>query len=251
MTHAPFVVMLGLLIGLPFLLVGSRVLRLRRSAAVALLQDAAPLILGLSWIAALVAVTYSYWWIAPIGLGLGVYHLVLLRRSARVEEAPEWAATAPTMQLAVANVYVDNTEMDAAARQLAELDVDVIVVVETTPGFRAAFDAAGGTERYPHRAFDSNDDSDYAASIYCRGKPVAIEMRRIGRLRAACATLDVSGQPLLVVGVIPPAAVDKGGTSTILSWAARLCSQRISTSIRRLISPNSLNTSRKSAVLLP
>lgn len=211
MTHAPFVIMLGLLIGLPLLLVGSQVLRLRESAAVALLQDAAPVVLGLSWIAAVVAVVYSYWWVAVIGLGLGVYHVVLLVRSAWVESAPPWAATAPTMQVAVANVFVDNTETELAARQLAELDVDVIVVVETTPGFRAAFDAAGGAQRYPHRAFDADDDSDYAASIYTRAEPAVIEMRTIGRLRAACATVDVGGQPLQIVGVIPRAAVDKGG----------------------------------------
>ena len=45
--------------------------------------------------------------------------------------------------------------------------------------------------------------------------------------------------------------LDRLGTSSMPSCAARHCSQRISTSTRRLIRPNSLNTSRSGSVLLP
>ena len=118
------------------------------SPKVAPLQDAAQFVLARSWVATVVAAAFGYFWITAIGLCLGVYHLVLLRRSARPDEVPAWVESAPTLGLAVANVYLDTVEFAASGRQLAELDVDVdvVIVVEKTPRFREAFDAAAGSD---------------------------------------------------------------------------------------------------------
>lgn len=89
MSHVPFLVLLTLLLGVPgLLLVITQLLGMRRNATVALLQDAAPFVLARSWVATVVAAAFGYFWIAAIGLCLGVYHLVLLRRSARPDEVP-------------------------------------------------------------------------------------------------------------------------------------------------------------------
>ena len=179
---------------------------MRRNATVALLQDAAPFVLARSWVATVVAAAFGYFWIAAIGLCLGVYHVVLLRRSARPDEVPAWVESAPTLRLAVANVYVDNVEFAASARQLAELDVDVVIVVEMTPRFREAFDAAGGLGRFAHRAFDAADGSDYAVSLYTRLEPESIGMMSIGTLSVATAVIHCGAARLRVMGAIPHAA---------------------------------------------
>ncbi len=205
---------LVLLVGPPFLLVATRVARVRAHALIALLQDSTPVTLILAWIGLAVALAVHAWAVAAIAAGLSAYHVLVLYRLARRKATPRWVGHAPTTTVALANIYVDNDELDISAQQLLGAGADVLVVVETTPAFRAAFDAAGGTDRYPHRTFDPDDDSAYAVSLYSAVKPSVIEMIDIGELRAATATIAVGGQELQVVGAFPMAAVERGGYST-------------------------------------
>ncbi len=208
MTHIFFLVLLVALIGIPGVLIATRLLGFRRSTVVAVLQDATPLVLVLSWIAAVVAVIFGYYWIAGFGLCLGLYHVVVLHRSVSADEVPPWVEGAASIRLAVANIFIDNAELDASVHQLIEIEADVLVVVETTCAFRRAFDAGGGLERFPHRTFNPDDESDYAVSMYTSVEPKSIAMISLGRLPAATAVIDVGGADLRVVGVIPHAAVD-------------------------------------------
>ena len=206
--------LLGLLIGLPALAVATRLARVRAGRAVALLQDATPLVLVLAWVGLLISLLQGAWLAAAIAAVLAVYHLWLVYRLVRRRTTPGWVADAPTTTLALANVYIDNDEMDESARQLVAVNADIVVIVETTPTFRAAFDRVGGAERYPHRTFDADDDSDYAVSMYCSVEPHEMGMIDIGELRVASAMVPVGGAVLHVVGAIPTAAVDPGGYAT-------------------------------------
>ena len=202
---------LTLLIGLPAAAVASRLGRVRSWAPVAVLQDATPLVLVLAWVGLVLAVLGRSWLLASAAAVLCVYHVVLVARLLARRATPKWVRAAPTTKLALANVYVENDEFDVAARQLLDVGADLLIVVETTPDFRAAFDRAGGATRYPHRTFDADDDGEYAVSLYSVSEPTSIEMIDIGTLRAARAVVDVGGRPLHVVGAIPMAAVDPGG----------------------------------------
>ena len=64
-----------------------------------------------------------------------------------------------------------------------ESGADVLVVLETTPSFRDAFDLMGGQQVYPHRVFDPDDGSAYAVSIYASRPPQQMAMVSLGELR--------------------------------------------------------------------
>ena len=201
----------ALLIGLPAVVVVTRLLGLRRFQIFAIVQDTTPVVLLLAWVGLVVAAIARAWPLVAVAGVLAAYHVALVTRLAARNSPPRWVRSAPTTTLALANVYVDNDEFAVAARQLIEVGADVLVVVETTPAFRAAFEAEGGTERYPFRTFDADDDGEYAVSLYARSEPVEIEMIDIGELRCATARVDVGPVELQVVGAIPMAAVDPGG----------------------------------------
>lgn len=200
----------ALLLGLPAAAVATRIVKVRATAAAALLQDAMPIVLVLTWIALTLAIVRGEWLLASVAAVLAAYHVLVVWRLARPDAAPRWVAHAPRTNVVMANVYVDNDDFGPAARQLLEVDADVLVVVETTPAFRAAFDELCG-DRYPFRTFDEDDHGEYAVSLYCSAEPKRIGMIDIGELRAASATISVGPGELTVIGAIPMAAVDAGG----------------------------------------
>lgn len=201
----------AVLVGLPVIIAGSRMLGVRRVGTLALLQDSCPVVLGLVWIALAVAVAMRAWNIAVVAGVVATYHVCLVVSLLRARPVPDWVGTAPTTTLAVANIYVDNDELEAASRQLLSKCADHLVVLESNPEFRRVFDEVGGLSMYPFRTFDAEDRSDYASSMYSRREPLSIRMITIGELSAAQAIVDVSGLQLQILGVIPSAAVESGG----------------------------------------
>ncbi len=218
MNLAPRIAMF-VLVGIPAVAIITRVLRLKATTVVAVLQDATPVLLILAWVGLAMATIRASWVVAAVAALLCAYHLVLIARLVHRVEAPSWTRAAPKARVAVANVYVDNDDMEAAARQLAATEAEVLVVVETTERFRAAFDAVGGRDRFPHAVFDPDDDSDYAVSLYTNIADASLGMIDIGPLRATLARVPLGNRMLHVVGAIPVAAVDRGGYGT---WRRQL-----------------------------
>ena len=176
-----------------------------------MLQDATLVILALVGVGVPVALVAGDHNVAAIAMALAAHHLVLLVQEARPNRVPAWVERAPVISLAVANVYVDNDEIERCVQQLLGTAAEVVVVVETTPAFRAEFDAAGGTERYPYRIFDPDDTSEYAVSLYTSLEPSDMAMVPIGELVGAAAHVPVGCGWLQVIGVLAQAAVDPGG----------------------------------------
>lgn len=183
-----------------------------KGATLAIVYDASPWLLGLAWLVLVAAVVQGAWLLALLALAVGAYHLWLVVPRLLRNATPWWVHGAPQMTIAVANVFVDNRTPDEAAKQLAELDVDVVVVVESTPDFLARFDAAGGAQRFPYRVTDPADTSDYAVSVLSRSvvSPRSA-VRDIGPLRIAVAEVLLGGRSVVIAGVNPTAAVDPGG----------------------------------------
>jgi endonuclease/exonuclease/phosphatase (EEP) superfamily protein YafD len=177
--------------------------------------DALPILLLLAWVVMIAALVTRHWLLAVIGGVLCLYHLAIVVPRTLADRVPRWAKRAPTLDIVVANVFVDNTTPEAAARQLVTTSADVVIIVESTAKFMAIFDEVGGTDTYSHRVFDPNDNSDYAVTVASKRElGPRSRMTTIGPLRLAIADVDVGGIGTLVIGLNPMATVDPGGHET-------------------------------------
>ena len=129
-------------------------------SGLAVAYDALPILLLGAWVVTIAALVTRHWLLAAVGATLSVYHLSLVVPRLVAARVPRWAKRAPTLDIVVANVFVDNESPDDAARQLVAASADVVIVVESTAGFLAIFDEVGGDRTYPNRVSDPDDRSD-------------------------------------------------------------------------------------------
>lgn len=181
-------------------------------SVLAIAYDVLPLLLFLAPVITVTAAITGHLLLATTGAALTAYHAALVIPRLVPQRVPSWAPASPRLQLAVANVYVDNETPAAAARQLTESGADVIVIAEATPKFMHIFDAEGGDASYPHRVLDPADTSDYAVAIASRlplGRSSAV--RSMGRLRLAVAEVDVGGIQTTIATLNPRSTFDQDG----------------------------------------
>ena len=213
-------------------------------AGMALGYDALPILLLFGWIVAIAALLTRHWLLAGIAGGICAYHVWLVLPRLVKGRVPRWAKRAPTLDIVVANVFIDNETPDDAARQLVTAAADVVLVVESTPSFMATFDDLGGKEAYPYRVNDPDDHSDYAVTLASnRQLGPRSRMTTTGPLRLAIADIDVQGTSTLVVGLNPMATVDPGGHE---AWKEQIDALKVLVPTLRgpLIIAGDLNTTR-------
>jgi endonuclease/exonuclease/phosphatase (EEP) superfamily protein YafD len=206
--------------------------------------DALPILLLAAWVVAIAAVLTDHWLLAAIGAALIVYHLAVVVPSLIAARKPRWAKHAPTLEVVVANVFVDNKTPRDAARQLVATSADVVIVVESTAAFMATFDEAGGSDAYPSRVTDPDDHSDYAVTLASKRElGPRSRMASVGPLKLAIADIDVGGVSTLVVALNPVATVDPGGHET---WKEQIevLRELVPTLSGPLIIAGDLNTTR-------
>ena len=206
--------------------------------------DALPILLLGAWVVTVVAVVTHHWLLAAIGGALSAYHLAVVVPRLIAARKPRWAKHAPTLNIVVANVFVDNKTPRDAARQLVSCAADVVIVVESTAAFMAIFDEGGGSDAYPNRVSDPDDDSDYAVTLATKRElGPRSRMETIGPLRLAIADIDVDGVATLVVALNPMATVDPGGHET---WKEQIevLKDLVPTLSGALIIAGDLNTTR-------
>jgi endonuclease/exonuclease/phosphatase (EEP) superfamily protein YafD len=193
-------------------LAATSVLRISGRATVAVAQDVMVYLLALAWVVLILGLLGRAWLLAGAAALLVVYQLGLLIPRLIATRVPRWARDAPTLELLVANVFIDNETPAALAHVLLATGADVMVILEWNTVFVREFDAAGGREAYPHRVFDPADTSDYAVGI-ASNAPLLDESKVLtrGPLKLTQAVVDVGGQPLTILGLNPTAAVDPGG----------------------------------------
>ena len=184
-------------------------------STVAIAYDMLPLALFVAPVIAIWALLSGHLLLAAAGAILVAYHLTMIVPRLTSDRIPPWAHSAPRMRLAVANVYIDNPTLQAAAEQLAGLGADVIVIAESTPAFFDHFDAAGGDVSHPHRLFDPDDTSDYAVAIASR-YPLSSRsvMHTMGPLSLAVAEVEVDGVSATIAALNPMTAFDPDGHAT-------------------------------------
>jgi endonuclease/exonuclease/phosphatase (EEP) superfamily protein YafD len=184
-------------------------------SVLAIAYDVLPLLLFLAPAISITAVITGHLLLASVAAALTAYQALLVIPRLVSQRLPRWAPTAPHFQLAVANVYVDNSTPDAAARQLAQSGADVIVIAEATPRFMLTFGSVGGDTSHPHRVSDPSDTSDYAVAIASRlplGPRSAV--RSIGPLRLAVAEVEIDGVLTTVTALNPRSTFDENGQET-------------------------------------
>jgi|GEM_PF-2218318 len=206
--------------------------------------DALPILLVGAWVVAIAALLTDHWLLAAIGATLIAYHLAVVVPRLIAARKPRWVKHAPTLEVVVANVFIDNKTPRDAARQLVATSADVVIVVESTAAFMAIFDEVGGSDTYPNRVSDPDDDSDYAVTLASRCElGPRTRMASIGPLKLAIADLDVGGVSTLVVALNPMATVDPGGHET---WKEQIeiLMDLVPTLAGPLIIAGDLNTTR-------
>ena len=85
------------------------------------------------------------------------------RRSCVRDAASRAGGRAAPFSVGFANLYLDNPEPEAAARQLLDAAPTILVLTELTPRLLAAFDAAGGGTGIPHRVHRRPLHGEYEA----------------------------------------------------------------------------------------
>jgi endonuclease/exonuclease/phosphatase (EEP) superfamily protein YafD len=184
-------------------------------SGLAIAYDALPLLLLAAWVVMVAALVTRHWLLAAFGGVLTAHHLAVVAPRFIAAREPRWVKRAPTLDVVVANVFVDNKTPREAARQLVATAADVVIVVESTAAFMAIFDEVGGSDTYPNRVSDPDDDSDYAVTLATKHElGPRSRMETIGPLRLAIADIDVEGVATLVVALNPMATVDPGGHET-------------------------------------
>jgi endonuclease/exonuclease/phosphatase (EEP) superfamily protein YafD len=178
----------------------------------AVAYDVLPLLLFLAPPIAIGAWASGHLLLAGAAATLIVYQAVLVIPRLVPSRLPPWAGSAPTFELVVANVFVDNPSPRQAADQLVACGADIIVIAEAKPAFMEHFDAAGGDRSHPYRVMDPADHSDYAVAIVAR-RPLldGSEVLELGPLRLAVAQLDVGGVTTTVVALNPMSSFDPDG----------------------------------------
>ncbi len=206
--------------------------------------DALPILLLAAWVVAIAALLTDHWLLAAIGAALIVYHLAVVVPSLIAARKPRWVKHAPTLEVVVANVFVENKTPRDAARQLVAISADVVIVVESTAAFMATFDEVGGSDSYPNRVSDPHDDSDYAVTLASKRElGPRSRMASAGPLKLAIADIDVGGVSTLIVALNPVATVDPGGHET---WKEQIevLKELLPTLSGPLIIAGDLNTTR-------
>jgi endonuclease/exonuclease/phosphatase (EEP) superfamily protein YafD len=193
--------------------VATRVAGTSRFAAVALLHDGLPIVLGFAWVALAVSVARGDAVLGTLGAILAANFVWIWWKARRRVRPPRWARRAPTFRMVVANVFVDNETPDAMAKELCSVDADLIVIAEWNSQIASALVRAGACDQFPYWITDDSDHSDYAVAVLARIEPTESVIEQLDELSIVRAVFAFGDRPITIVGINAHATVDPGGYS--------------------------------------
>lgn len=131
-----------------------------------------PQVLVAAWPVAIVAAILRRWSLVIASAALIVAQLVIAWPVLGTGGPPKATADAARFTVGSVNLFVDNPDVDAAASDVVEAQVDVLAVQELTPAMAAALDRAGVGDRYPYRREQAAEGTT-GVGIYSRWPLVA------------------------------------------------------------------------------
>jgi endonuclease/exonuclease/phosphatase (EEP) superfamily protein YafD len=112
-------------------------------------QAFAPIILLAAWPVLVIALACRSRALGAATIFVCLSHVAMVAPLVTRDRQPAWAASAPSISIASANVLFENKRPTEGVAALAALDVDVVVLVELTPEWVETMRSAGLLDRYP------------------------------------------------------------------------------------------------------
>jgi endonuclease/exonuclease/phosphatase (EEP) superfamily protein YafD len=148
-----------------------------------------------------------------------VAHVALVAPLLRQDPRPSWAATAPTLTIVSANVLFENTRPTDGAAALAQVDADVIVLVELTPAWVEAMQLAGLLDRYPFHELTPVKGAATGSGIFSK-LPFAAEYIDQAQARLVHSVEVVVGNQTVQIVELHPQAPSSG--PVLDSWEKQI-----------------------------
>jgi endonuclease/exonuclease/phosphatase family metal-dependent hydrolase len=158
---------------------------------------------------------------ALVVVAIGAVIVPKVARRRREQPLPKGALT--TFSVGLANLYLDNPAPADAARQLLAAAPAILVLAELTPRLLAAFDAAGGAARYPHRVHREPLRGEYEAGIFSVYPFARSSVHAHGPLCAVDAVVSLPEGEVRVIATHPEAPTTRAGFRL---WRAQLAALR-------------------------
>ena len=146
-----------------------------------------------AYAAAAVAALLVRWRLLAAAGVVVAFHLVWVLPDFRPGESiPADAYSAPKLRLMTANVYFGNPDLRPLAREILEVDPDVLFIQEYGPKMEDALESEGVTGRYSYAAFAA-ENPYFGTAVFSRLPLSNVETVHAGRRPYIRATVNIGG----------------------------------------------------------
>jgi endonuclease/exonuclease/phosphatase (EEP) superfamily protein YafD len=182
-------------------------------------QAFAPIILLAAWPVLGIALACRGRALGAVTVFVCLSHGALVAPLVTRDPQPAWAASAPSISIASANVLFENKRPANGVAALVALDVDVIVLVELTPEWVEAMRSAGLLDRYPFQTLKPLKGSSNGTGIFSK-MPFVNERTDQAEARNVPSVDLVVGNQRLQIVALHPQAPSSG--SVLASWRKQI-----------------------------
>jgi endonuclease/exonuclease/phosphatase (EEP) superfamily protein YafD len=182
-------------------------------------QAFAPIILLGAWPVLVVALVCRSRVLGAATVFVCVSHVALITPLVTRDPQPAWAASAPSISIASANVLFENRSPTQGVAALAALDVDVIVLLELTPEWVESMRSAGLLDRYPFQEMTPVKGAATGSGIFSKVPFAAKQVDKAQARLVHSVDVVVGNQTLQIVELHPQAP----SAGTVLdSWRKQI-----------------------------
>ncbi len=211
-----------------FLAVAARWVDRPLPLVIPILQSLAPYLVAATFLLAVLAGwrgRHALAWCAPALIAALVVSAQFALRWAGAPDPPQQPTG--TLRVLSLNVQVGQADIEATMATISTREVDVVVLLETTPGHLAALDAAGLADRYPYRtAAPAPADRGPAGSVIASRWPLTVietpSSEEAQTFEEPAATVETAAGPVTVRAVHPYPPIP----TSVRQWRAGLLAMR-------------------------
>ncbi len=187
------------------------------------------------------AIVFRRWLLVGLALTVASFHLAWVLPDYRPAEAiPPEALSAPHIRLMTANVYFLNPDYAGLAREVQEVDPDILFLQEFGPRAQAALVEQGVAANYPYQEV-AFENQLFGTALYSKLPLLDVEVIEAGDRPLIRAVVEVAGTRVVLYDLHP---VSPGfGDGVARGWNAgwRTITDRVSAESGPLILAGDLN----------